>query len=111
MEQFSKFIVENWSYISIGFIALFELILFLFKKRSKTEIVDASAYSDILTWILEAEKKFGSGEGIAKFQYVLDMYVKSRGLDEEHAKYVVDFVVDRIMDAPTQKGGFGREDE
>lgn len=109
--DFVKILVDYWPYISIGLVILFDLILFIFKKRSKTEIIDPSAFSNICFWIYEAEKKYGPGEGAVKFKYVLDMYAKTRGLDEDVAKYIVDYVVDCILNTPTQKGGPGREDE
>lgn len=109
--DFVKILVDYWPFISIGLVILFDLILFIFKKRSKTEIIDNSAVNDILDWVCDAEEKFGSGEGPAKFNYVLEMYANSRGLDKKQSKFVVEYLVDRILWSPTQKGGFGREDE
>lgn len=109
--DFVKILVDYWPYISIGLVILFDLILFIFKKRSKIEVIDASAFSEICGWISEAEKKFGPGQGEKKYQYVLDKYVQSRGLDVWHSNFVVDYVVDCILSTPTKKGGPGREDE
>lgn len=112
MQQISEFLVNYWQYISIALVVIIDIVLFLFKKRTK--IYDASAYSHLITLVDEVEDMSKSMDvpmtGRDKLKYVVDHYFALTGLEDNMwNRSSIICLVERILSTPTKKGGPGRE--
>lgn len=63
MEEILQFLASNWQVLSIGLVVLTDTILLLFRRN---KIVDNSLLHDIYALLLEAESKYGNGNGEKK---------------------------------------------
>lgn len=109
MEEFIVFLRENWTYIAPLLLLLVDVILFIIKKRSKTEIIDPGIYKELVDLIIRAENRFGEGRGNEKLAYVLSNFQFSNHpeLDRDAVVNIIEY----ILVLPTKKGGYGREED
>lgn len=105
VQQFIDWLVVNWQFVSSAAISIVTFILLLIFKR-RPSIIDNSQYKDILVLINEAEKKFGSGHGEEKLNYVLDTYLNFKGLERSYWNISsVKHLIEYILSSPQKKGG------
>ena len=103
MQEFSKWLVENWQYVSsIGFSFLSFILLFIFRR---TKIVDPSVYSDIISYVNEAEKIYGKGHGKEKYQLVINRLSHTRGLSPFFTSIAYGFFIENVLSTPHKKDG------
>jgi len=103
MEEIKQFIVSNYQFIVLGIVALIQVILALFRKKSKVEIFDDSATSSLVDLTIEAEMKYGSGNGKEKLDYVYEKFVEKHPSLKPYRKAVVN-LVEHILSSPQKKG-------
>lgn len=107
METFLQFIVDNWQWFSTILASLFSLILLLiFKKRTKVDVVDPSIYFELIPLINKAEKLYPSGEGKEKLDYVRAEFNKLHPVKLDGINLyanVVDNFVEDILSTPHKK--------
>lgn len=102
-EQIIDFL-KNYGFILLALLlAIVEIILLLVRKDKKT-IIDSSITSKLLTLIIEAESKFGSGHGKEKFQYVLTTYL-SKNPQMVEFQELVKGLIELILSSPEKKKG------
>lgn len=122
METILNFVVENWQYISIALVIVLELVLMLFKKRSKFVVQDTSIYQFLIDIINEAENLYAPGTGSSKKEYVIarfkeryhktiedwvSYYKKTHPFDNKCGEDVIDetltYFIERILSTPQSK--------
>jgi len=102
MEKVIQFIETNYQFIILAFVAIVELVFAIIRKRSKVEIYDDSATSELLDLTIEAEKEFGAGHGSEKMGFVLSKYLcKHPGLKGYES--IIQSIVERILKSPQRK--------
>lgn len=102
MEKVISFINSNWQFIVFAVVAFIELILLIIKKRSKVEIYDDSATSELLDLVIKAEYEYGSGNGSKKMIYVLSNYIEKHPSLKGYES-VIQTIVERILKSPQRK--------
>lgn len=120
METFSKFIVDNWQFISTVLLAIFSLICMIIKRRplSLDEFQSAldDCYRNLPYFIQRAENNISNGDD--KLDFVLacacnhvtqSLHRPLTEKEELKVKKGCKTVVEEILFCPTRKGGFGRE--
>lgn len=120
--QIVEFLRDYWSYISSGILVLLSVILAIIKNRPSAKDVLLTAVRNVLTYIptlvCMAEERGESGN--AKKEYVLctalDLVEEKIGRDltEVECKRFYKCLsgyIETILDCPTKKGGFGREED
>lgn len=107
MNEVITFIVNYWQYISIGLVAVLEIILLILKGR-KPAVLSDGQYQHLIDWIIAAEKTFGNGEGDKKLQYVIKMF-RATYPTSSMEDWCIKATVNEILKCPTKKGGLGRE--
>lgn len=94
------FLRDYWQYFSVALVVICDLIFVLLKKPYKVY----GYYLDFVNWVSEAEKKFGSGHGDEKFEYVFNKYrLKYSDTNYVFARGVVKGAVEKILDTPQRK--------
>lgn len=102
MEKVVQFIESNWQYFSFALTTIAYIILIFIKKRSKVEIYDDSACSELLDLVIKAENQFGSGHGAEKMDFVLSKYIdKHQSLKGYES--IIQSIVERILKSPQRK--------
>lgn len=102
MEKIIEFIQSNWQFVVFVVVGILELVLLIIKKRSKVEIYDDSATSELLDLIIKAESEIGSGHGSEKLAFVLSAYLeKHPGL--KGYEFAIKNIVERILKSPQRK--------
>ena len=115
-------LVEYWQYISIGILVIFDVIYIIIKKRPKhyDEFVDAvrDCLIKVPVFIKNVEGVYDSGlERKDQCMSLLLTYIQTklgRNLSEKELDYFihsVSWMVESVLETPTKKGGYGREDE
>lgn len=120
-ETIKNFIVDNWQFISIVLIIICNILLWLIRRKEKKTSFDVALENfllDVPLYVIEAEKKFGAGEGKKKHEYVVKQcrsYLVNqlgRTLTKTEQNTIdrdVYFQIDSVLCSPTKKGGLGRE--
>ena len=102
MQKVIEFIQNNWQFVVLAVVAILELVVALIRKRSKVEIYDDSATSELLDLIIKAESQFGSGHGSEKLAFVLSTFIdKHPGLKGYES--IIQSIVERILKSPQRK--------
>lgn len=116
------FLRDYWPYISVVLVLLADVVIILIKRRPKSYDAFVSAIQEILVKVpmfvcmAETEKTFG----MEKKEYVLHhllSYIQKRlgyELNDKQLDYFyssVSWMVEKVLAAPTKKGGFGREED
>ena len=121
MQEFSKFLVENWQWLVSVMATLISLIIFIIKKKPSSDLFNVSLYkvlSKIPFYVAEVEK-LGLSTGIEKTKVVLDLVIadlskllgRSLTIDEVHlVDNAATTEIEGVLYAPTKKGGLGREE-
>lgn len=105
MKDFVKFLVDNWQFISTAIITLLSVILLIVKKRPLTEILDNSAYKDLIILIKDAESRFGAKEGKKKLDYVLTAFCNIKGINKDSfTASSVKSLIENVLETPQKKG-------
>lgn len=121
--QVLDFIVNNWQYISIALVVLLDIIILIVKNRPKRfdEINDiiSQCIAKIPAFIQDAES-LGDYDGADKkslvvgwlFQFIENTLKRAPSASEEQYIYkALSYYIEAILDCPTKKGGFGREQD
>lgn len=99
-----EFLVENWQFISTALLTVVCIILALAKKKPVNQILDNSAYKDLIILIKQAEEKFGSGHGKDKLDYVITSFCNLKSLDRDtFLKCSIQSKVENILATPERK--------
>lgn len=102
MQKIIEFIQNNWQFIVLVVVAILELVVALIRRRSKVEIYDDSATSELLDLIIKAESQYGSGHGSDKLAFVLSTYLeKHPGLKGYES--IIQNIIERILKTPQRK--------
>lgn len=121
MQEFSKFLVENWQWLVSVVATLISLIIFIIKKKPSSDLFNVSLYkvlSKIPFYVAEVEK-IGLSTGIEKTKVVLDLAIADlskllgRSLTIDEVRLVDNAAtteIEGVLYAPTKKGGLGREE-
>lgn len=105
-----SFLRENWQFISTAIIGILTIILAIVKKKPITEIIDNSAYKDLILLVNEAESKFGAGNGSKKLDYVLSAFCSVKGITKDSWNYVsIKNLVENILSTPERKESHGQK--
>ncbi len=106
MHDIITFLVENWRLILEFVLLIGSVVVACTRKRPFTKIFDASAYSNLITLVQEAEEKFGAGHGYEKLQFVLNKYLKIKNLEDidDWNKSSLIVMIERILSTPQKKG-------
>lgn len=107
MKEVIQFIESNWQYISFGLLVIAEVVLFILKKRNKTQIIDNGLFKKVIDLVIQAENKFGSGHGSEKLDFVITS-LSNEGVPESMLKSIVEYV----LTSPEKKGvAYEKSDE
>lgn len=106
--DFVNFVVKYWKYFSIGLVIVFNLLLFILKKKP-IKVVDAIKQFLLINlpeWIRLAESTGASG--YSKKQFVLDLassFMKENGFEfTAQYQYFVKQAIEDILNTPQKKG-------
>lgn len=103
MEVIKNILINYWPQILAGLIFIASFILQCFRKN-KTFIFDDSAYSELVTYVSEAEEKYGAGNGSDKMKYVIQRYCYNHHLNAtNYISKAIKFIVERILSTPQKK--------
>lgn len=93
------FITQYWQYLSFGLVFILNILILIFKRRSKCEILDSSVITQLMQLILEAEHKYVSG--FDKKNYVIEKFKESNPYLIEQLKkdFYKDFSPMRSVDS------------
>lgn len=95
------FLIANWKYIAVGVCSLILLIVAVLTK--KTKIIDNSIVAAIVDLTIEAEKKYGPGNGEIKLAYVLSKLVEMYPASETPLE-VYKSLIEHVLSSPQKKG-------
>lgn len=107
MNEVSKFIVDNWQYISIAIIVLLEIVLLIVKRFKLKLNLPTSIYEKVCKLVKEAEQTFGAGHGDEKLKYVVSRYLQEEkvpGCFYSEFSWWVKCIVEDILGTPQKKG-------
>lgn len=119
-----QFLLDNWQFISAALVILFTIIGYFIKRKPKKydQFVDAvqAIMIKIPGFIYDVEQENPDVAGSQKKEYVLNIalkciedYMLKRELTEKEFDYfykTISWFVEKVMLAPTKKGGLGREE-
>lgn len=123
--QVVDFIVNYWQYLSIALVVLIEIVILIIKRHPKkyddfVQVVE-QAFVHVPSIISAAEEVYtASGEGVQKMEFVLFEILNfiegrlHRDVNEKECDYIYKTFsqfIEAILDAPTKKGGCGREED
>ena len=105
-----EFIFTYWKELVSLLLAFLTLLICLFKRKGKVDPVVETIYNCIPSFILDAEKKVGSGKGALKKSLVMGLvskyYKKLSGLDlPVKSSLYADFqhFVEEVLECPQKK--------
>lgn len=101
VNDFIRFIVDNWQFVSTTAVSVVGFILLLIFKRTK--IIDPSVYTDVIQYVNEAEKIFGDGHGNDKRDFVLKRLSQTRGISNLFASIAYGFFIENVLSTPHKK--------
>lgn len=101
MNDFINWLVDNWKFVSTCAISIVSFILLLvFKRRPSIRLFGDTYYKCLITFINEAEAKFGAGHGGEKLNYVLNRFSAEFG----SWTFQVMADVESLLSTPQKKG-------
>lgn len=104
MEKISDFLVTNWQFISAALTFLLLIIGMVIKKKPVTEIIDDSAYKDLIILVNQAEEKYGAGHGAEKLDFVISSFANLKNLDRDTWIYSsIKSKVETILSTPAKR--------
>ena len=106
MDSFVNFIQNYWQVILAVITVILEIVLLIIKKRPLTEILDNSAYKDLIILIKDAEAMYGEKNGQKKLEYVLTAFCNLKGINKDSWNYEsVKALIENVLETPQKKGG------
>ena len=109
-----EFFLENWKFLLEILLLVISTVIVIVKRVRKVKVPEsdlANMLNYIPGWIVEAEDKFGSGNGDLKFSYVYNkavdflcesLDVSVRDFSSSLLIYIKDFI-EKVLAAPQKK--------
>lgn len=117
MQHFITFLVDNWKIILEIFILILSVVVFIVRKP--TNKVVSGLFENLYKWCIDAIEQVeieASAKGINKLYRACEivshyMSVNYPDLKPINYYFVIQQIIEEILNTPTKKGGFGREKE
>lgn len=115
------FLRDNWSFISTGVLAVLSIIIMIIKRRPKKFEELNQVISDVIAkipgFIIDAETT-GDYNGQDKKSFVVSwcfQFIEKAlgrdlsGSEELYCYKAISYFIELVLESPTKKGGYGRE--
>lgn len=104
MQQFIKFLVDNWQFVSSASISIVSFILLLIFRRGKTFLFDEGLSECLMPLIMMAESKFPNGHGVDKLNFVINSFFSKYPFrDRSVWEPIIKGQVEYILSCPSKK--------